>query len=178
MSETKWDVAPAAGLDPQLGLLLAMLDDGTNEWREELCEDGEITPEAIIWQPFKEGHSIGAIILHIADVEAFWIEEVAAQRPRDEEEFKRLLSEETQQMSVKWPVPPQKPLSWYWEQHDAIRKRTHKTVRELADPLITRFRPNRNSYYTLRWILHHVITHEAYHGGQAVLCALQYSRKM
>ena len=26
--------------------------------------------------------------------------------------------------------------------------------------------------FTLRWLLHHVITHEAYHGGQAVLLSI------
>lgn len=166
------DVKPKADLDVQLGLLWAMLDDGTREWREEL---GEVSQEAIGWQAFPDGHSIGGVLLHMADVEAFWIQECAAGLERSPEELKMFLSEETQQHEVRWPAPPQQPLTWYFEQHDAIRKKTQRIVRELGDPEHLGYRPDYQ--FTLRWILHHVLTHEAYHGGQAVLLALQFPHR-
>lgn len=43
------DVLPVPGAEVQIGLLLAMLDDGANEWREEL---GAVSDEAVLWQPF------------------------------------------------------------------------------------------------------------------------------
>ena len=82
------DVPPVEGLNPEVGLLLAMLDDGTREWRGEL---GEVPEEAAVWQPFPNGHSIGAVILHVAGVEAFWLHQVAAGRERSSEEEARLL---------------------------------------------------------------------------------------
>ena len=176
MRRTRVDVKPIAGLDPQIGLLLSMLDDGTKEWRREL---GEVSQEALVWQPFLNGHSIGAIILHIADVEGNWVQDVAAGQPRSPKEQQLLLSNETNQYAVQWPVPPKKPLSWFFEQHDRIRQRTHRIVKKLADPeyLARRDGQGKSYEFTLRWILHHVITHEAYHGGQAVLLALQYKQR-
>lgn len=174
MTENLVDVAPVANLDTQVGLLLAMLDDNTQEWREEL-EGIDVTEDMLVWQAFEGGHSLGGIILHIADVEAAWIHAGAAGLDRPPEELKRLLSEETQQLKVDWPTPPRKPLNWYFEQHDAIREKTRKILADLNDPEKV---AGRNNYqFTLRWILHHVLTHEAYHGGQAVLLALQYLRK-
>ncbi len=176
MKKVRFDVKPVSKLDVQLGLLLAMLDDGTKEWRSEL---GRVSPETLVWQPYPNGHSIGAEILHIADVEAYWIQEIAYQQPLSEKELKTLLSNETQQYSFSWPTPPKKTLRWYFEQHDRMRQRTHKIVRELADPeyLASRKKRTNHSEFTLRWLLHHVITHEAYHGGQAVLLAIQHRQQ-
>jgi uncharacterized damage-inducible protein DinB len=172
MAEKRVDVTPVSGLEIQVGLLLEMLDDNTRDWREEL---GEVTEDTLVWQPVTEGHSIGALLLHIADVEAYWLYEIATGTPRTGEELAALLSEETQQYDGKWPEPPRRPLSWYYEQHDAIRARTHQVVRQLNDP--ERIGKRREVEFTLRWLLHHVITHEAYHGGQAVLLALMYNKR-
>jgi uncharacterized damage-inducible protein DinB len=177
MNTKRLDVKPVEGMDRQLGLLTAMLEAGTRDWREEL---GEVPDEAVIWQPFPDGHSIGAIILHIADAEAYWIEEVMARKERSPEELALLLSEETDQYVPRWPTPPAQPLSWYYGIHDRIRERTLKTLKQYDDPerISTRTRRDGSQWeFPLRWILHHVITHEAYHGGQAVLINLQYARR-
>lgn len=172
MAIQREDVQPVEGMEPQVGLLMAMLDATTLEWREEL---GDVSEEAVVWQPFPNGHSIGALILHIADVEAFWLYQVAAGKTRSQEELEELLSEATQQYAVHWPEPPHKPLNWYYAQHDAIRERTRQTAREWSDP--ERLSQRKNYEFTLRWLLHHVIIHEAYHGGQAVLLALMHASR-
>lgn len=166
------DIVPVEGLDVQIGLLLSVLDDVTTEWRGEL---GEISNGAITWQPFPGGHSIGAVLLHIADVEAHWLHEVAAGQPRAPEELKTLLSEETQQGQVQWPTPPSQPLSWYYAQQDAVRARTSRFVAALNNPLHLGTR--RETEFSLRWLLNHVISHEAYHGGQAVLLSLIHEKQ-
>jgi uncharacterized damage-inducible protein DinB len=163
------DITPVAGADIQVGLLLAVLEDVTNEWREEL---GDVSEEQIVYQPFPAGHSIGALILHIADTEAFWLYEVGAGKERPAEELKALLSEEIQQHQRQflWPTPPRHPLSWYFAQQDAVRERTRQTALALNDP--EHIGRRRDHEFTLRWLLNHVISHEAYHGGQAVLLSL------
>jgi uncharacterized damage-inducible protein DinB len=174
MSGNIVDIAPIDGLNAQVGLQLAMLEETTCEWRDEL---GRVSQEAVLWQPIPNGHSIGALLLHIADVEAYWLHEIAAGHVRSEEELKTLLSEETQQYKMQWPAPPKKPLAWYFAQHGAIRERTREIVRKLDAPEHCG-KGSRNRAFTLRWLLHHVNTHEAYHGGQAVLLSLLYkSRK-
>jgi len=166
------DVAPIAGLDVQTGLLLAMLDDGTQEWREDL---GDVPDEMLVWQPFPHAHSIGALILHIADVEAYWLHQVGEGQARSEEELARLLSKETQQYDLSWPHPPAQPLSWFLAQHDEIRARTRQIVSTWDDP--AHIRPAQDIEFTRRWLLHHVLTHEAYHGGQAVLLSILHGRQ-
>jgi uncharacterized damage-inducible protein DinB len=163
---SKIDLTPLEDIHPEIGLLLAILDDVTKEWTGEL---GRVSKETLVWQPRPEGHSIGALILHIADVEAYWLHEVAAGQPLTEAHNRLFLSEETQQYQGKWPTPPKRPLSWYLEQHRAIRERTYALVRNLSD--LNHVGRNGEREFTLRWLLNHVISHEAYHGGQAVLLA-------
>ena len=172
MTAENVDVKPMEGMETQTGLLLAMLDNDTQEWREHL---GELSEDALCWQPIPDGHSIGVILLHIADVEAHWLHVVATGQIRSEEEVRRLLSNETRQDIAQWPAAPRRPLTWYYAQHDEIRERTLQTVRELNNPEHIGFR--REQGFTLRWLLHHVITHEAYHFGQAVLLSLQYAKQ-
>ena len=171
MEKKVLDVKPSQGLDIQLGLLCAMLDDGTREWRSEL---DEITQEAILWQPFPKSHSIGSVILHIADVEAYWIQEVGAQQALSDEQLKLFMTLEIKQDAVEWPIPPNEPIEWYWEVCANVRKKTHEIIQEIGNPASTRPSGDGKREYTLRWLLHHVITHEAYHGGQVSLLNLMF----
>ena len=175
MNTEYMDIAPAPGTNIQTGLLMAVLEDVTNEWRDEL---GEVSDEAILWQPFPGGHSIGALILHMADVEAYWLHQIGAAQDRSQEELSRLLSEETQQDQISWPTPPAHPLSWYYTQQDAIRARTRELVMLMGEPEAqrTRQKGDQTQVFTHRWLLNHVISHEAYHGGQAALLSVMHSR--
>lgn len=174
MPEPKlFDVAPLPGMHPEIGLLAAMLVDGTRNLREEL---GRVGKEALGWQPFSGGHSIGALILHNIDVEGWWIEELAAGGSRPKEELLQLLSEETKQYSVSWPKPPHKPLTWYYDLQDRVRARTLDTLKRLGDA--NRAIPwGAKKAFTLRWIVQHVVAHEAYHMGQAVLLKLMWAKR-
>jgi uncharacterized damage-inducible protein DinB len=174
MANKHYDIELQAGLEPQVGALLATLEDTTKEWCGEIkgVRPGK---EAVVWQPFPNGHSIGVLILHMADVEAFWLHQVAAGRTLSPQEERRLLSSETEQYAVRWPAPPRQTLAWYLAIHDEIRARTREIVASINDP------EHAGTYgsntFTLRWLLNHVITHEAYHGGQAVLLGLMYRRR-
>ena len=50
--------------EPAVGLLLAVLENTTREWRED--ELGDISDDTVVWQPFPHGHNIGALILHLS----------------------------------------------------------------------------------------------------------------
>ena len=159
------DAAPLPGYPEPYGLLCAILRDGTNEWRGEL--DPDLADEAVIWQPCADGHSIGGVILEIAAVEVFWFERFALGIPPDPDERKLLMSDEIDVDAFRWPVPHRKPIAWYFDLHDRIRARTLESIKRWPSPetaIELHGRPR-----TLRWVLGHVIQHEAYHGGQAVL---------
>jgi uncharacterized damage-inducible protein DinB len=165
-----YDLPPAAGHNLQIGLLMTMLDDCTRNWRYE--ELGWVKDEAIVWQPFPNGHSIGGLLLHIAWVEHFWLHEIACGYQAPAEERELFMTDQTDMDAVKWPTPPNKPLKWYFDQHDRIRARTRELMAGLTDP--EQFFDWRDNKVSLRWLIYHVITHEAYHGGQIVLLALQW----
>jgi len=159
------DAEPLPEYPDPYGLLLAILHDGTNEWRLEM--DPKLPDEAVVWQPYPGMHSIGAIMLHIILVEIFWFEHFALDLPHDPDEMEMLLAEETNVDEWQWPVPHHKPISWYFEWHDRVRARTHENIKKWPAPDFSKNLHGRPR--TMRWVLGHVIQHEAYHGGQAVL---------
>lgn len=57
-------------------------------------------------------HSIGAIILHMAEAEVFWFENFALGQPADREEM--------DQDARRRPVPPSKPLAWSFDLHESL----------------------------------------------------------
>lgn len=160
-----FDAAPLPGYPEPYGLLCSVLQDGTREWRFEM--DPELDEEAVVWQPYPGAHSIGGIMLHIIAVEIFWFERFALGRPGDAEERRALMVEATDVDAWRWPEPPRQRLGWYFEWHDRIRQRTLEAIKTwpAADMTIARD----DHAFTLRWVVGHVIQHEAYHGGQAVL---------
>lgn len=149
-----------------IGVLAASLEDATREWREEI---GDVDEDTVVWQPFPGGHSIGGLILHMADAEGWWFEEMAGGKSRPDGEAQMLLSEETKQYGVEWPVPPRQPLSWYYDVADKVRQRSLRTLAELDDPDRYVEGEGWSRSYNVRWIVAHVAGHESYHGGQAVL---------
>ena len=159
------DAKPLPGYQEPYGLLCAILQDGTNEWRWELDQD--LSEDAVVWQPYPGAHSIGAIMLHIIAVEVFWFERFALGLPGDSEERKLLMTDETDVDEWRWPEPPRQPISWYFELHDRIRARTLENIKKW--PAADFAKDLHGKPRTIRWVLGHVIQHEAYHGGQAVL---------
>lgn len=159
------DAQPLPGYPEPYDLLCAILQDGTNEWRNEL--DSDLGEEAMVWQPLPDTQSIGTTLLHIIGVEIFWLEHVALGLPYDPEEVKITLMQEIDVDVGHWPEPPRQPLSWYFALHDRIRARTLERIKTW--PPADETRELDGHPRTLRWILGHVIQHEAYHGGQAVL---------
>ncbi len=159
-----FDIAPLAGYPDDYGLLLASLQDGTNEWRGELGHPGV---DAITWQPYPGGYSIGGLLLHIGAVEVYWFESFCLGREPDPVEMGRLMVGETDVDNGTWPVPPAEPLSYYYGLLDTIRARTLENVRSF--PAGETAKEHHGGSKTFRWVVSHVVQHEAYHGGQAVL---------
>ncbi|AIE86124.1 DinB family protein [Fimbriimonas ginsengisoli] len=159
-----FDACPLDGYPTELGLLLATLQSCTWDWRDEL---GDVDEDAIVWQARSGGHSIGAVLLHIGEVELYWIEEVVLGREMSEADLQLFMSREIEQYKGQWPSPPRRPLSWYLERLDEVRARTLAAVRDFPAPDAEI--PWLEHTVTPRWVLSHVIEHESYHGGQMLL---------
>ncbi|HEY3783137.1 MAG TPA: DinB family protein [Fimbriimonadaceae bacterium] len=165
-----YDIPLLPGYPAEYANLLAMLNDGTRAWRNEL---DTVHEDLIVWQPYPGGYSIGGILLHIAEVETFWIEKFCLNREIDPAELKLYLKDETDVHNGKWPTPPKKPLAYYYQLQNKVRQRTLESVKSFGPP--ERWMSWGSERMTLRWILFHVCKHEAYHGGQAVMLQQMYS---
>src|SRR5687768_3272395 len=105
------DVAPLPGYPEPYGLLLAVLQDGTVEWRGEM--PAELPAEAMIWRPRPGGQSMGALMLHNIIAELFWFEVFALGEDVGGEDKRLLKWNEIDVDEGHWPDPPCQPLSWY-----------------------------------------------------------------
>jgi uncharacterized damage-inducible protein DinB len=160
------DVAPLPGYPEPYGLLCATLQDATAEWRGELPDD--VPREAVVWRARLGGPSIGAIALHMIQAEISWMESFALRRAISDEDKRLLLWDEIIVDESRWPDPPNEPLNWYFDLHDRYRTRTLQAVREWPSAETVRESRSGNGC-SLRWVLGHIIQHEAYHGGQIVM---------
>ena len=147
---------------------LAQLDQATREWMSQLDEN--ITGVELMWQAFPNGHSIGALLVHIAEVEAYWLHHICCGQPYEDME-NTALGSEIDQFAVLWPTPPPHPLDYYKALLGSTREKTKALIGSLDNPNHTALRGDKE--FTLSWLMTHVIIHEAYHGGQAVLLLLQ-----
>lgn len=151
---------------------LAQLDQASHEWLSELGDD--VNEAELIWQAFPDGHSIGAVLTHIAEVEAYWLHHIACGEPYQDIEGD-VLNGEIDQYGIKWPPPPPHPLSFYKALLATTRDKTKTLIQALGNPNHTARRGERE--FTLNWLMTHVIVHEAYHGGQAVLLLLEQRKR-
>ena len=151
---------------------LVQLDQASHEWLSELGDD--VNQAELIWQAFPDGHSIGAVLTHIAEVEAYWLHHIACGEPYRDVEGD-VLNGEIDQYGIKWPPPPPHPLSFYKALLATTRDKTKTLIGALENPNHTALRGERE--FTLSWLMTHVIVHEAYHGGQAVLLLLEQRKR-
>jgi uncharacterized damage-inducible protein DinB len=161
-----FDFSAIPGLDPEVGILAAALVDGTREWRDEI---GEVAPEAVVWQARPGGHSIGAMMLHIANVEEIWVKVRMAYLPQSEADQARFQAAQVDFSRAFWPTPPLESLGYYFELQDKVRARTLELLADLGPSDRIFPHPTRDISFTNRWVLNHLIGHEAYHAGQAIL---------
>jgi uncharacterized damage-inducible protein DinB len=162
------DPVPFPGYPEPYGLLCAILQDATADWRGELW-GAEVGPDVTTWRPRPGGQSIGAMLLHMIGVEIFWFEQFVLDRDFDPEEKKLLMSGEIDVDNGVWPDAPSQPLSWYFDLHDRYRARTLESIKLWPPPGSLKDRAGEGDQYSTLWVLGHVIQHEAYHGGQVVM---------
>ena len=136
----------------------------TSLWRLEL---GSPCDAAVAWQPFNKSHSIGAILLHLADVEGRWIEEFLNGKARPADELALLRTDINRPHEGAWVDPPDWPFSQYVEVLAWIRNRSVATLRRFASADYEFEGPRGQT--TINEAVRFLCFHEAYHAGQAVL---------
>lgn len=168
MAEEKLELRAVDGFTTGIGLYLS----GLNEVREQLHEAlADLTDEQVARRAVSGAHSIGALALHIGEAEWWWIQCVVAGRKMTDEDRR----------VAHWDVledPDGFAANGYSAEYcmnaiDEIRKRTRQHLSSFTDDDLDRLfsykKRGKTVEVSLRWVLHHLMDHEAQHKGQILM---------
>ncbi len=159
--------------NPNFSEQIGFLVGGMTEVREQLSDAvKDLSNEEISAKVLPNVHSIGQLILHNAEAEWWWLKVVLAEQDLDEEEARReafwdvLLDEDfsSKNYSAEFCI----------NRINKVRENCFEVLKEFSDVDLGRFfgwnkHDGSRTEVTLRWILHHLIDHEAQHKGQILM---------
>jgi uncharacterized damage-inducible protein DinB len=161
-------LTPHPGLSTAIGYYLG----GMEEVRRQLVVAVKSIPDDQIGKPpFLGSHSIGGLVLHIGEAEWFWMKMVVGGHQLTEEDKKApcwdILDDVDSVARNGYTT------EFCLNEIDKIRNLTRDVLFSYNDKdlerIITYDRQGETTEYNLRWILHHLIDHEAQHKGQILL---------
>lgn len=156
----------------EVDLLVAMMNATTKSWKDELRG---ISDTEFRWQAKKGAHSIAMIILHCVMAEHWWIQNVTLGKDLDMNVFNDLGYKRMDIANGIYGPPLKKPKAWYLKQMTDIRRKTKAAMKGLKSSHVGVGREGNT--FTLRWVLHHLVEHEAYHSGQMTLLRELYKKR-
>lgn len=159
---------PHPGLATGIGYYLS----GMEEVREQIREAVKNLDVESLGQPaFLGAHSIGALVLHIGEAEWWWMQcNVAGHELTEEDEkapYWDVLDEPAEFVKKGYTA------EFCLQQVDNIRNQTRELLLGYSDKDLEKIfsfeRKGEIRDHSLRWILHHLIDHEAQHKGQILM---------
>lgn len=174
-------IALPRGRSREAASFLAQLDDQTRL----LLEDVRGIPAAELqWQPKRGMNTIGMLLAHIAIVEVFWLSVAMERSP--ETAIRKVLGIDRDDDGIPLPAgaaPPAalrgRTLGWYAKRLARARTWAKRLARTWPDDSMERFilrvrRDGGRMRVSRRWILYHLLEHQAGHYGQILLLRHQY----
>lgn len=168
MSIKQYALAPAPGVAPGMGFLLAGMDEVRGQLREAV---EEMSDEEIARRAVRGAHSIGALVLHIGEAEWWWMNCVIQGHKLTDEDRRQPYWDVLKNASGF--AAKNYSASYCLDTIDGIREETRRFLASLGDGnlenIYSHTRGERTMEASLRWILHHLIDHEAQHKGQILM---------
>ena len=168
MSVQRHTLSPAVGVDPGIGFYLSGMDEVREQLREAVAG---MSDEQIARRAVSGAHSIGALVLHIGEAEWWWMQCVLSGHELTEEDRRQPY----------WDVllePDAFARQGYNAQYcfdviGDIRQETRRLLASFGEDSLERVyshtRGDKTIEVSLRWVLHHLIDHEAQHKGQILM---------
>ncbi|MEP6818543.1 MAG: DinB family protein [bacterium] len=165
---TRRTLTSIPGLSNDIGFSLS----GMDEVREQLREAVAGMSDDQISRPIIPGaHSIAALVLHIGEAEWHWMQEVVSGHQVTDEirnaPYWDVLKEPKRSSQRSYSA------EFCLNEIKQIRQQTAETLASFSDAQfdhVFSYERNGKTYdLTLRWILHHLIDHEAQHKGQILM---------
>jgi len=162
MNEIRRFLDPAPGFEGEVAIWVATLDDARRQTKAVV--EG-LTVEQLAWKPPAGGNSIGQLLRHVALVELDWvITDLCGE--------KELPPGAPPLMTLDGPMaePGPRPLAEFIEALDWCRALTKERLKKFPKGEIEATRTYRGEgvikVFNVRWILYHLLDHEAQHKGQ------------
>ncbi len=150
----------------EIGLFLASLEKIRKKWREAVKD---LSKSELATRILPEIQPIGTIIIHIAEAECFWMQEIVEGKPMTDE-IKDLFHHD---LWFKDFATEDLDIEYCLEVVEKIHFMTRKTLSEFTDDdlekTFARRREDRETHYSLRWIFVHLLEHDAEHKGQIMM---------
>jgi uncharacterized damage-inducible protein DinB len=169
-------IAVPRGRSREAASFYAQLDDQSRLMLRDLRG---ITAAELQWQPQRGMNTIGMLLAHIAIVEVFWVNIALERSP--EAGIRRVLGIDRDDDGMPLPAgaaPPaglrSRTLGWYEQRLARARKWAGRSVRRWPDASMEHFvlrtrRDGKRMRVGRRWILYHLLEHQAGHYGQILL---------
>jgi uncharacterized damage-inducible protein DinB len=168
MSIKKKVLLPAGGVPTAINFYAAGMDEVREQLREAV---GGMSDEEIGRHAVPGAHSVGALVLHIGEAEWFWMQCVVSGHKLNDEDrrapFWDALKEPDRVANHAYSA------EFCLHQADAVREQTRSVLASFNDGDLNRIFTfdwhDKTQEQDLRWILHHLIDHEAQHKGQILM---------
>ncbi len=157
---------PLPNFSREIGLFLASLEKIRSAWQDAVKD---LTKTELATKILPAVQPIGTIIIHIAEAEYFWIQEVVSGK-KFTDEINELLHHD---LWFKDFAAEDLDIEYCLEVVEKIHFMTRETLSELTDEhlekLFIRKYQDKESHVSLRWIFTHLLEHDAEHKGQILM---------
>ena len=146
--------------DPEVGRWLAALEDGR---RDTLRELETVSATMVDWYPDAPLNSIGALLYHVALIEADWVSVEILGLPDYPPDIRRLLPwADREGDGHLWRADGQE-LAVHLDRLQGVRRFALDAVRPMSNDDFHRARRLDDYDVSPDWVVHHLIQHEAEH---------------
>jgi uncharacterized damage-inducible protein DinB len=157
---------PVPNFLPEIGFFLASLEKIRSEWRKAVKD---LTKQELAHKIMPEVQPIGTIIIHIAEAEYFWMQEIVSGKEMTDE-IKELLHHD---LWFKDFAAEDLDIEYCLRVVEKIHQMTRETLKQFTaedlDKTFVRRGEDRETNYSLRWIFTHLLQHDAEHQGQIMM---------
>jgi uncharacterized damage-inducible protein DinB len=160
-------LTPTAGVAGEIGFYLSGIEKVRAQIREAVSD---LTPAELALRVTPTAHQIGNLLLHLGEAEAGWIHQIVAERELSDEEKQFVHFYDTTETDF---AGKGYSATECIERIDEISRRSREILARFSDADLERFfgfeRDGRRIEVTLRWVLIHLLEHEATHKGQITM---------
>jgi uncharacterized damage-inducible protein DinB len=156
---------PVAAITPEVGRWLWALEDTRGRTKEALAT---VAAGAVDWIPPHGGNTIGALLYHIALIEADYLYADVMEMTDYPQEILALFPYPDRDAHGALTLPPAMSMDQHLQRLATVRNRLLATFATLPPDDFRRPRTMPRYTITPEWTLHHLMQHEAEHRGQIV----------